>query len=192
MLHRASVFDDHGRIFGIPGKKHDPDALIHRVETILTGAGRAAEALGHPEADALARGGEIDREELEALVFGDVCGVLLPRPDLSASDHQELARIQNRWTGMGQSALAHCARRAVQNGRPGVVVLSIGKNNAEIVFETVRRRLVNHLVIDHDLARSLQERLGVEGRASSAQWPEESAAGRRSVQRRRWQGLRAE
>ena len=45
---------------------------------------------------------------------------------------------------------------------PGVVVVSVGGDKAEIIKECIRRGLINHLVIDMKLADALEEAFELE------------------------------
>ncbi|MBS0260899.1 MAG: hypothetical protein JSS02_02995, partial [Planctomycetes bacterium] len=126
----------------------------------------------------------LTREDFEAYTFGDIGGVYLLRPDLGqliaarqgrpatskgakdrgASVTAKVERINAQWTGIQRDQIARCAERARINPQHnGVIVLAIGKAKAEAVIEAVNQSLVNHLLIDQDLADALIDQLS--GRA---------------------------
>src|SRR5262249_4554806 len=123
----------------------------------------------------------LTREDFEACTFGDISGVYLLRPDLAAliasrlgkpggagkgardrgAIEAKVRRINTQWTGIQREHVARCAERARSSeGTVGVVVLAIGRAKSEIVIEAVNQSLVNHLLIDQDLADALLEDLG--------------------------------
>jgi hypothetical protein len=72
----------------------------------------------------------------------------------------KVKRINTQWTGIQREHVARCAERArASEGTPGVIVLAIGRAKAEAVIEAVNQSLVNHLLIDQDLADALVEDL---------------------------------
>jgi DNA-binding transcriptional regulator LsrR (DeoR family) len=136
-----------------------PDGLIQKVDTILTGVGSEV-AAHNPWLEESARDAGLKISQLEALTVGNLGGVFLPRPGLSAGDAKVLEGINERWMGVTIGHITRCAREAREEGRPGVVVLAGGRK-AEVVLECVRHHLVNRLVIDQDLAAHLHEVLNL-------------------------------
>jgi DNA-binding transcriptional regulator LsrR (DeoR family) len=131
---------------------------IDQLDTVLTGIGSAATSLRYSD-DALIKTGGIDRDRLSRLVIGDISGILFARPDLSRSQRAELERIETRWTGIREHQMQRCAAQAFHQGTPGVIVMAVGADRAESVCESVKRGLVNALVIDGALADALLQRL---------------------------------
>jgi DNA-binding transcriptional regulator LsrR (DeoR family) len=127
---------------------------IDQLDTILTGIGSAETSLRYWD-DALVRTGGIDRDRLSGLVLGDISGVLFARPNLSPSQQAELTRIEERWTGIREPQMQRCAERAFHQGTPGVIVVAVGADRAESVCESIKRGLINTLVIDRALADAL-------------------------------------
>ena len=149
-------FHDYALVFGRGGIPRDPNALVRKVDTILTGAGPADHALGYPEGDTLVLDAEIEREKLEPLIFGDVCGALLLRPHLSKDERDLIDRIRVRWVGIDEAALEHCAKRSPEHGNVGVIAVCVGEKSHEVVIEALRRGLINHLILDRPLAEVLE------------------------------------
>jgi len=148
----------------------DPRPWIERLDSILTCAG----AFGSWQAydNELTRTVGIGSDELAEVADGDIGGVLIPRPSLSARKRQRFDEIARLWTGMqlgDYRRIAHAAelkRTSGSAGPPGVIVCAFGANKARIVDVLVTRtRVVNHLLIDHALADALAEihRLGKPG-----------------------------
>lgn len=140
------------------------DPLISRVDTLLTSVGPAKRPLGFIHEELLKagsrRGKALTSEALEELVAGDIGGVLLPRPGLSAKGRQEVAALNAMWTGATLAHYERIARAAARMSRPGIVVLSIGGDGrAEIIAEAVRHGLIGVLVIDRSLAEALAKEL---------------------------------
>jgi hypothetical protein len=88
--------------------------------------------------DRLIRAAGIRKERLNDLVIGDLCGIVIPRPNLDSQSKSEIENIMARWTGARVEHLEACATRA-QKGAPGVIVLAIGANKASVVHEGLRR-----------------------------------------------------
>lgn len=98
----------------------------------------------------------------QALFVGDMGGVLLPRPGLRGKDLNTARDIEDRWTGLKFDHVKACAERArnAQDGSAavtGVVLVLTEGERAPVVLEVIRRGLVNHLVIDSQLAFALSQ-----------------------------------
>ncbi|MGE3840286.1 MAG: hypothetical protein AB7I50_01740 [Vicinamibacterales bacterium] len=143
----------HRRIF-----KGDPTSpsLISKVDVLLTGAGTD---VGFCHDDLLQVGG-LTAPELEQLIVGDVGGVLLPRSDSTAA---RVASLNAMWTGLTERHLIDINERAQRTGQAGVILVSLGRRRADVVLAAVLRGFCTELVIDHDLAAALVEKL--EGRS---------------------------
>jgi DNA-binding transcriptional regulator LsrR (DeoR family) len=100
--------------------------------------------------------------KLEELVMGDLGGVPLAKPNLSAKGQRELRELLGRWTGLQKDHIRGCVDRASARGSAaaGVIVVAIGVERAPTVLEAVRLGLVNRLVLDGPLSESLIEQLG--------------------------------
>lgn len=144
---------DYRDIFGAIRTRGAADTAAHQVDCIMTSLGH--EALGFS-------GGALLAKAEEKLFVGDMGGVLFPRPDLEEEGRRVTGDIEARWTGLRQEHVKACAERARAAGRnpnapPGVVLISIGEQRATVVFEAIKRRLLNHLVIDSQLELALSQ-----------------------------------
>jgi hypothetical protein len=160
--------------------------LIDEIDTLITGVGTAAKTSTDPwlieRVNAMQNDPPLTREDFEAYTFGDIAGVYLLRPELTeliAARHARVSgaasktarernavveskvkRINTQWTGIQREHVAQCAERARSTQKtPGVIVLAIGRAKSDIVIEAVNQSLVNHLLIDQDLADALVEDL---------------------------------
>lgn len=148
-------------IFGTPGKEiSERRPVAESLDMILTSVGPADRPLGFINGRLLETG-KVTTEELMELIFGDIGGVCIPRPGLSARQRARLESVTNRWTGLKCDHLEACATRAAEgdplSGKPGVVVISRGADRAQCVYEAVKRGLINQLVIDEELAQDLDQ-----------------------------------
>lgn len=139
--------------------KGEREPWIDRVDAILTSISPQERPLGFDE-DLLIRAAEIDRARLNNLILGDLCGVVIPRSNLDNAAKAEVENIVARWTGVKMHHLQNCARRALSrtpDRAPGVIVLAIGANKATVVYEALRKGLIQHLFTDEDLADRLEQ-----------------------------------
>lgn len=160
--------------------------LIDEIDTLITGVGTASKTSTDPwlieRVNAMQNAPPLTREDFEAYTFGDIGGVYLLRPDLAerialrnaktgaltgnalserkAIVEAKVKRINTQWTGIQREHVARCAERARSSQQtPGVIVLAVGRAKSGIVIEAVNQSLVNHLLIDQDLADALVEDL---------------------------------
>ena len=161
------------------------ERLIDEMDTLITGVGTASKTSTDPwlieRVNAMHNAPPLTREDFEACTFGDIAGVYLLRPRLSeiiaarpaktqagagkagrernAIVEAKVKRINSQWTGIQREHVARCAERARTGQTAGVIVLAIGKAKSEAVIESVNQSLVNHLLIDQDLADALVDDL---------------------------------
>jgi DNA-binding transcriptional regulator LsrR (DeoR family) len=162
---------------------HSP--LIDEMDTLITGVGTASKTSTDPwlieRVNAMRNDPPLTREDFEAYTFGDIGGVYLPRPELgqliaarsgrpssnaksararSSTVAAKVDRINSQWTGIQREHVAKCSARARTSEQTvGVIVLAIGRAKSEPIIEAVNQSLVNHLLIDQDLADALVEDL---------------------------------
>ncbi|HLJ12512.1 MAG TPA: hypothetical protein VKU82_15060 [Planctomycetaceae bacterium] len=159
--------------------------LIDEMDTLITGVGTASKTSTDPwlieRVNAMCDDPPLTREDVEAYTFGDIGGVYLVRPELAALIARRTARssgaggaarervavveakierINTQWTGIQREHAAKCAERGFSQKAVGVIVLAIGRAKSEIIIEAVNQSLVNHLLIDQDLADALLDDLG--------------------------------
>jgi len=131
------------------------DALINKMDCLLTGVGTAYQESDDPWQDEMTRLEGIAKEKLDELTVGDIGGFFLSKHNPPTPEEKVIQDFNERWTGIKVDHVHHCAWEAAKRDRPGVVIVGIGKRKAEVVRECIRRGLVNELVIDHDLAKEL-------------------------------------
>jgi DNA-binding transcriptional regulator LsrR (DeoR family) len=144
-------------IFGAPGSK----GMIDDVDTVITGVG-----VLEPEADDQYPGvflqerigrESISERELADMVYGDIAGVMIERPDLSPTQRDLVDKMNAGWTGFRLEHLERQVERSSTGGGRGVVVLAAGAGKAELLRAAVRAGLVNELVVGAELAKALEE-----------------------------------
>ena len=142
-------------IFGSKDPQRKSEPWIDRIDTILTSVGHADKSLLIGDRDLVATVG-IKRKDLTELVIGDICGVFLPKQELTEEQLGQLDDLKRRWTGITEEQLALWAKAAQERKIPGVIVMAIGREKAEIIYAGLKRGLINHLAIDQDLAEALE------------------------------------
>jgi DNA-binding transcriptional regulator LsrR (DeoR family) len=162
------------------------ERLIDQMDTLITGVGTASKTSTDPwlieRVNAMHHEPPLTREDFETYTFGDIAGVYLLRPRLAeliagrntrlpgsgskaarernSTVEAKVKRINSQWTGIQREHVARCVERARTSGKTaGVIVLAIGRAKSETVIEAVNQSLVNHLLIDQDLADALVEDL---------------------------------
>ncbi len=133
--------------------------LFESLDTIVTGAGVPNKLLDGRHGmflneRVIADG--MSHSDMVPLVYGDVAGVLIPRPGLSKADAAKVRLMNKGWTGLQLADIKRCAKAANAEGRGGVIVIANEPSKAPLVHEIVRQGLVNHLVIDVRLAREFE------------------------------------
>jgi hypothetical protein len=147
-------------IFGEHKAKKFPEPLADKLEMILTSVGPGERPLTFGRGTLFSTG-TLSLAQLATLIKGDMGGVLFPRVGLTKSQASKLKTVNDRWTGLRRSHLEACAERAADEpnpykGKPGVVVVSAGKDRAAFIYEAVKSGLVNNLVIDDQLEAELE------------------------------------
>lgn len=152
----------HAEIFGPHGNRPaGQSALAGRVDMILTSVGPAERPLGFGKGTLFATG-KVTIEDLRQLVLGDMGGVCFPKPRLTAKQTARLEAVAGRWTGLTKEHLVPCAQRAFAQrspfvGPPGVVVISVGRERARFLLESIKLGLINHLIVDDELQDELDQ-----------------------------------
>jgi DNA-binding transcriptional regulator LsrR (DeoR family) len=141
---RISRFPNYQAIFGGPSQP----GVIDRLDAIVTSCGDAHHYNDFWTTE-LPRIG-VSPEKLNSLTHGNIGGVLLEREDLEANDRALFADIARRWTGITRQHYEQCVQR-----KPGVILLALGHNKADVVLRCVELGLVTELIIDEDLAMAL-------------------------------------
>jgi DNA-binding transcriptional regulator LsrR (DeoR family) len=151
------------RIFGPLTGSERP--LIAQVAMILTGigdaetSGRAGEDPDRADPD---RADPWYRETIEAespevldLAVGNLGGVWLTRSDAPEEYKLKVEQVNERWLGAKHDDFKRCSLNADMPTRPGVVVVAVEPEKAEIVLEALY--LINVLIVSRQLADALAE-----------------------------------
>jgi DNA-binding transcriptional regulator LsrR (DeoR family) len=140
-----SHIDSYRDIFG--EGPHDKRTLLSRADTILASCG-----CFHNWKTFVPEWINTDDEvDVTKVAIGDIGGALIPDPSVSENEFKAIARL---WTGIRLDHFEIVARAS-----PGVIVCAVGWNKGKIALELVRRGLVTVLVIDNELARSIEAQL---------------------------------
>ena len=94
-----------------------------------------------------------------SLAGGNIGGIWIPRQDATADDRDKIEQMNQRWLGAEHGHFERCSLRGGSADRPGVVVLAVEPEKAEIVLEALY--LMNVLIISRHLADALAEELKV-------------------------------
>jgi hypothetical protein len=171
---RAGVRNDlrwRGSFEQIPGYKaifRRPGRRVDEVDTIITGAGIVVTqgdtlevSTGDLIEERLQQEDDLTKEQLDRLIWGDIGGWLIEKPNLKPSERNLVEDLNRGWTGATVHDLIRVANAAQRGKRPGVILVARGAAKAGLVTETIRRGLVNTLLLDSDLVGQI-ERLGKE------------------------------
>lgn len=145
---RTSHFPNYQAVFGGGGRA----GKIDQLDAILTSCGDAHHYNSFWASELPKLG--LTAERLNALTRGNIGGVLIEREDLGAEDKALIADINRRWQGITLRHIQNCVQRV-----PGVILMALGHNKADVVLKCVELGLVSELIIDQDLAMTLLHRV---------------------------------
>lgn len=147
------------RIFGAPDSDETP--LISEVPMILTGLGNVDTS--KRDIAGISDPWYTETEEAEGvnvldLAVGNIGGVWIAKNEINDEDKERVAKVNERWLGAQYGDFKGCALNAdLQQRRPGVVVVAVEPDKADIVLETLH--LINVLIVSRLLADELAGRL---------------------------------
>ena len=146
--------NNYKEIFGVRGSDEIP--LISEVPMILTGLGNVDTS--KRDIAGVSDPWYTETEEAEGhnvldLTVGNIGGVWIARDKISPAEKEQVAKVNERWLGAQYGAFRGCAL----NARPGVVVVAVERDKADIVLETLH--LINVLIVSRQLAEELDARL---------------------------------
>lgn len=155
-----SMCTEYTRTFGNERNCADPSLGINQVDTIITSVSTKGYPL-HMFEDELVDVGGVDRPRFQRLVDGDIGGVLLPAPNLSAQDRAWLDRISQCVPGATLEHYQKVAKKSAdsQGAHPGVVAFAIGENKADPLLAAIQCDLINELIIDYELALAIWKKI---------------------------------
>lgn len=125
--------------------RDDGTYLAERLDVLITSGMPSEQAFGNARAEFMQSAG-LDADKVYEIAWGDIAGVLLPRPK-GEKVKEEVALINQCWTGLTMEQL-----RQVDT----LVLMCVNKNKACLVKEALRENLVTELWIDQNLAEELQ------------------------------------
>jgi DNA-binding transcriptional regulator LsrR (DeoR family) len=157
---KASVLWDFIR--NIPGYKRifGKGGYVHDLDTVLTGVGVMAINPVHTATFIREREAQEGPafEKARPYILGDFAGWVLPRPGLKAPASELVAELNQGWTGISLEQLKHVAAKTKSKSAPGVIAVAFGtEDKSGILRETIKRGLINHLIVDEKLAGQLVE-----------------------------------
>lgn len=129
---------------------------VHKLDCVLTSVG-ASRDFEPPWLKMAAKASQLSVNEFNALTVGNISGCFLPVPGLDARGRKVLDGVNERWLGIQFQHLQNCAAAALRKRTPGVVVLAIGEEKAEVVLEAIKHKLVNIVCCDMRLMKRLEE-----------------------------------
>jgi DNA-binding transcriptional regulator LsrR (DeoR family) len=101
---------------------------------------------------------EAEEPNILELAVGNIGGVWIARNEISDEDKEQVAKVNERWLGAQYDHFRSCSLNAdLLHRRPGVVVLAVETDKADIVLEALH--LINVLIISRQLADELARRL---------------------------------
>jgi hypothetical protein len=118
-----------------------------------------ASALTEIPTDRIVKAWGIKAEDLQRLFYGDMAGVLIPRTNLSPRDKSLVAELDEMQIGLKERHLRRIAQIGSVGNRPGNIVIAVGRQKAPVLFEVIRRGLVNEVIIDRSLVAALEQEL---------------------------------
>lgn len=101
-------------------------------------------------------------EKIKSEIIGDIGGILLKRESNETNEVDQqvtlLKDLEEMWTGITFKQMKDIAdKSAASENMQGVVVFAHGKNKAPVLFEAIKRGLVNQIVIDFELSKELEK-----------------------------------
>jgi hypothetical protein len=151
----------------IPGYKaifRRPARRIDEVDTIITGAGIVVTqgdtlevSTGDLIEERLQQEDDLTKEDLDRVIWGDVGGWLIEKPNLKPDQGNLVDELNRGWTGATLQDLIRVARAAQPGKRPGVIVVARGEDKAGLILEVIRRGLVNTLLLDSALVAQIRK-----------------------------------
>ncbi len=133
-----------------------PDVPISP-DAFLTSVG-VSNAMSSWTEECIATGG-IDRKKIAEYSYGDIAGVFVARPGYE----RQVASWNAGWIGIGQEHIERCSEGGRNQNRLGVIICAKDKAKARIIYECLKRRWVNELIVSGDLGRELWRLVNREG-----------------------------
>ena len=142
---------NYGRVFT------GSEPLVDQMDTLITSVGSSRAPVLGSTAELVLAGG-IAEKRLRELVVGDLGGILIPKPTLRENETRLVTELNAMWTGIKIEHVKAIAERAAgASSHTGVIVVALGAQRGEMLFEVVRNELTNELILDTDAADKLEQ-----------------------------------
>jgi len=140
------------------GRGHE--SAIKQLDTVITSVGDLDTGFGSVPKDEpapLLREGE--REKLCDEAVGDIAGCYVTKDGTTGEPGSTIAEVNNRIFGLTIEDLERIAQRAVNEDKPGVIVIASSKKKARVISALLnrqrQRKVISELIISGDLAEEL-------------------------------------
>ena len=146
--------NNYRQIFGVPDS--DETSLISEVPMILTGIGNVDTSernIGVGPDPWYLETVDAEGKNVLDLAVGNIGGVWIAKNEISSEDKDLVTKVNERWLGAQYDHFRGCAL----NADPGVVVVAVEPDKADIVLEALH--LINVLIVSRQLADELADRL---------------------------------
>ena len=174
------AFPDYEEIFGsmtpaVEVKAQEKDALINKVDMMLTGLGASAKETDnllrklYPRTEKIRISDKpvryLTRKQIrDEVIVGDIAGVLLANTQCANAAFNEsvVNYLNNKLATLRPEHLVACCQRAdnaMGQVLPGVVLLADGAVSVDCLIAAVKHGYVNHVVIDDELAQGIESRI---------------------------------
>ena len=168
------------RVFGHPsralsnghlGADTSDDLVISQLDCVVTSISKDGKPWRISD-ESFMRTGRLRQETLESIVVGDIAGVVISRDDVDRqrSKRDKYHQLIERWTGIKLPHLRRCADRSAEDlddKRPGVIAVCAGKEKTNNLTHVLNVNLVNHLIVDYELAKSVAKRASARKRINA-------------------------
>lgn len=140
----------------------DEEPFINKLDCILTSLGPIDAPFGPSILSEQLEKVFPPLEKIKSEIIGDIGGILLKRESNETNEVDQqvtlLKDLEEMWTGITFKQMKDIAdKSAASENMQGVVVFAHGKNKAPVLFEAIKRGLVNQIVIDFELSKELEK-----------------------------------
>jgi DNA-binding transcriptional regulator LsrR (DeoR family) len=136
---------NYDRVFG-------KDGMVSTLDCVITSMGNLHQKNKYWKKELLR---SFKEELLNALNVCDIGGAVLPLDGMTAAARGVYNEILQRSVGLKADDYRQIAVRAAERGKPGVLACCLCRNKRDVVLKCLHENLINVLLIDKDLARSL-------------------------------------
>lgn len=136
------------------------ESAIKQLDTVITSVGDLDTGFGSlPKGEPAPLLREGEREKLCDEAVGDIAGRYVTKDGTTGEPGSTIAKVNNRIFGLTIEDLERIAQRAVEEKRPGVIVIASSKKKARVISALLNRqkqnKVISELIISGDLAEAL-------------------------------------